>query len=52
MVLFSVKPAVFDLVLTMAIVLYLGTIYLVIQKFPVLYVYACALTISQKEKVG
>ncbi|XP_069689048.1 BOS complex subunit NCLN [Periplaneta americana] len=34
---YSVKPAVFDLFLTIAIAIYLGLIYFVIQKFPVLY---------------
>ncbi|XP_044263181.1 nicalin-1 [Tribolium madens] len=46
---YSVKPAIFDLVLTFAIILYLGTIYLFVQKFPALYSTACSLT-SNKPK--
>ncbi|RZC38981.1 nicalin-1, partial [Asbolus verrucosus] len=34
---YSVKPAIFDLVLTLAIILYLGIVYFLIQKFPFLY---------------
>ncbi|PSN47382.1 Nicalin [Blattella germanica] len=35
---FIVKPAIFDLFLTIAIATYLGLIYLIIQNFPALYV--------------
>lgn len=45
---FSVKPAVFDLILTIAIVLYLGTVYFVIQNFPFVYAKACSLTKAYK----
>jgi hypothetical protein len=41
---YSVKPAIFDLVLTLAIILYLGTVYVLVQKFPLLYSTACSLT--------
>lgn len=48
MFVYSVKPAVFDLVLTAAIVVYLGAIYLVIQKFSIIYNVACGLTAKPK----
>lgn len=44
---YSVKPAVFDLVLTMAIVVYLGCCYLVLQYFPLAYNVAARLTSHQ-----
>ncbi|XP_023025797.1 BOS complex subunit NCLN [Leptinotarsa decemlineata] len=47
---YSVKPAVFDLVLTIAIVLYLGAIYLFIEHFSSLYIIACSLTANRKVK--
>ncbi|CAG9127444.1 unnamed protein product [Plutella xylostella] len=34
---YSVKPAVFDLILTLAIIAYLGVVYLVLQLFPRFY---------------
>lgn len=46
---YSVKPAVFDLILTLAIVMYLGSVYLVIQNFAGLYNVACNVT-SKKSK--
>lgn len=49
---YNVKPAVFDLILTIAIVLYLGTIYFVIQKFPLLYSHACAVTANKNIKTN
>ncbi|KAJ8933164.1 hypothetical protein NQ314_014171 [Rhamnusium bicolor] len=49
---YSVKPAVFDLVLTLAIILYLGAIYLFIDHFSLLYGIACALTASRKVKTN
>ncbi|KAK9892946.1 hypothetical protein WA026_022817 [Henosepilachna vigintioctopunctata] len=45
---YSVKPAVFDLFLTIAIVIYLAVIYLCVQKFSMLYVVACSLTSKNK----
>ncbi|KAJ8925817.1 hypothetical protein NQ315_009667 [Exocentrus adspersus] len=47
---YSVKPAVFDLVLTFAIILYLGAIYFLIDYFPLVYGFACSLTSSKKIK--
>lgn len=47
---YSVKPAVFDLVLTIAIVLYLGAIYLITQKFSMFYSIASNLT--NKKQIG
>ncbi|CAH1116660.1 unnamed protein product [Phaedon cochleariae] len=47
---YSVKPAVFDLILTIAIVLYLGAIYLFIERFSILYSLACTLTVNRKIK--
>ncbi|KAG5889173.1 hypothetical protein JTB14_010813 [Gonioctena quinquepunctata] len=49
---YSVKPAVFDLVLTLAIVLYLGAIYLFIEHFSALYTIACSLTENKKMKAN
>ncbi|KRT85740.1 Peptidase [Oryctes borbonicus] len=48
---YSVKPAVFDLVLTVAIIIYLVIIYLFIQNFPYLYMAACNLTSGKKKEV-
>ncbi|KAL3288856.1 hypothetical protein HHI36_003303 [Cryptolaemus montrouzieri] len=45
---YSVKPAVFDLFLTLAIAVYITTIYFLIQKFPAFYNLACCLTSSAK----
>ncbi|XP_971811.2 BOS complex subunit ncln [Tribolium castaneum] len=47
---YGVKPAIFDLVLTFAIILYLGTVYLFVQKFPALYSTACSLTSSKPKQ--
>lgn len=49
---YSVKPAVFDLVLTFAIILYLGAIYFFVDYFPLLYRFACSLTVNRKVKVN
>ncbi|XP_017786970.1 PREDICTED: nicalin [Nicrophorus vespilloides] len=46
---YSVKPAFFDLILTMGIVAYLVTIYFAIQKFPVFYTIACSITKNKKQ---
>jgi len=48
---YSVKPAVFDLILTLVIIVYLGSAYLVIQNFPGIYRVACSVT-SKKSKVN
>ncbi|KAK9754749.1 Peptidase family M28 [Popillia japonica] len=48
---YSVKPAVFDLVLTVAIIMYLVIVYFFIHKFPYLYVAACNLTSGKKKEV-
>ncbi|KAF5304816.1 hypothetical protein FQR65_LT07833 [Abscondita terminalis] len=45
---YSVKPAIFDLILTLIIILYLGIVYLVIQKFATFYNLACSLTSKKK----
>ncbi|XP_072397376.1 BOS complex subunit NCLN [Diabrotica undecimpunctata] len=47
---YSVKPAIFDLVLTIAIVLYLVIIYFLIERFPALYKIACSFTANKKIK--
>lgn len=47
---YSVKPAVFDLFLTIAIVIYLGVLYVVIHNFP--RVYSLATRISVKSKTS
>lgn len=46
---FSVKPAIFDLILTLAIIVYLGSVYLIVQKFPSLYSAICSITASKKK---
>ncbi|XP_022904622.1 BOS complex subunit NCLN [Onthophagus taurus] len=46
---YSVKPAVFDLVLTCVIVLYLLGVYAFIQKFPSVYSAVCNLTKGRKK---
>lgn len=46
---YSVKPAVFDLVLTFAIILYLGGVYLFMQYFPCIYSAACLVASSSKK---
>lgn len=46
---FSVKPAVFDLVLTIAIIIYLGAVYLFMQYFPNIYLMACKLASKKVE---
>lgn len=45
---YSVKPAVFDLFLTIAIVLYLGIVYLAVHNFPRLYSLAIRLFVKNK----
>lgn len=45
---YSVKPAFFDLILTIGIVGYLVAIYFAIQHFPVVYTMACSATKKQK----
>ncbi|KAK5647400.1 hypothetical protein RI129_002292 [Pyrocoelia pectoralis] len=45
---YSVKPAIFDLILTLVIILYLGCLYLFIQKFPNIYNAACSVTFKKK----
>lgn len=45
---YSVKPAVFDLFLTIAIVLYLGVVYLVVHNFPHVYTLATSLSVKSK----
>ncbi|XP_015600107.2 meckelin [Cephus cinctus] len=47
---YSVKPAVFDLFLTIAIVLYLGIVYLAVHNFP--HVYSLATSLSVKTKTS
>lgn len=47
---YSVKPAVFDLVLTIAIVLYLGAVYLFMQVFPHIYSLTMKLSADKKQK--
>lgn len=47
---YSVKPAVFDLVLTIAIVLYLLLIYALIEYFSLFYNLACTFTVNKKMK--
>ncbi|XP_025835580.1 nicalin-1-like [Agrilus planipennis] len=49
---YSVKPAVFDLVLTIVIVLYLSIVYLVVLKFPYIYVISCNLISYKKVKAN
>lgn len=45
---YSVKPAVFDLFLTIGIILYLGILYMVVHNFP--HAYALATRLSAKSK--
>ncbi|XP_033207085.1 nicalin [Belonocnema kinseyi] len=45
---YSVKPAVFDLFLTIAIVLYLGIVYLAVHNFPRVYALATRLFVKTK----
>ncbi|XP_063982340.1 BOS complex subunit ncln [Diachasmimorpha longicaudata] len=45
---YSVKPAVFDLFLTIAISLYLGMVYLIVHKFSHLYNFAVHMTVKNK----
>ncbi|KAF5304722.1 hypothetical protein FQA39_LY09499 [Lamprigera yunnana] len=45
---YSVKPAIFDLILTLMIVFYLGVVYLLIHKFPIFYIMACSITTKKK----
>lgn len=47
---YSVKPAVFDLVLTIAIILYLGAVYLFMQAFPSIYSLTMKLAADKKQK--
>ncbi|KAJ9573916.1 hypothetical protein L9F63_008715, partial [Diploptera punctata] len=47
---YSVKPAIFDLFLTIAITIYLGLIYLIIQNFPLLYTTVSKFISSKKVK--
>ncbi|XP_045483433.1 nicalin [Harmonia axyridis] len=47
---YSVKPAVFDLFLTVAIAVYLTVIYFFVQKFSLFYEVACSLTVKKKTK--
>lgn len=49
---FSVKPAVFDLFLTFAIIGYLVSVYFAIILFPDLYSAICKLSNSNKAKVN
>ncbi|KAJ8983058.1 hypothetical protein NQ317_013264 [Molorchus minor] len=46
---YSVKPAVFDLVLTLVIILYLGLFYFSVDYFPKVYKIACSLTSNNKK---
>ncbi|KAK6643166.1 hypothetical protein RUM43_004669 [Polyplax serrata] len=48
---YSVKPAVFDLFLTVAIVMYLGLVYLLLNNFPLIYTIVLKL-VSTKKKVS
>ncbi|KAL0129721.1 hypothetical protein PUN28_001763 [Cardiocondyla obscurior] len=45
---YSVKPAVFDLFLTIGIILYLGILYIIVHNFP--HAYALATKLSAKSK--
>ncbi|XP_066589257.1 BOS complex subunit NCLN [Prorops nasuta] len=45
---YSVKPAIFDLFLTIAITIYLGLIYIIVHNFPKLYFVAAKLSIKNK----
>ncbi|XP_076167862.1 BOS complex subunit ncln [Ptiloglossa arizonensis] len=47
---YSVKPAVFDLFLTIAIIVYLGILYVIIHNFP--HAYSLATRISVKNKTS
>ncbi|CAH1114348.1 unnamed protein product [Psylliodes chrysocephalus] len=47
---YSVKPAIFDLVVTIGIILYLLVIYLFIDRLPSLYNLACSFTVNTKIK--
>lgn len=46
----SVKPAVFDLFLTIAIIAYLGAVYLIVHNFS--HVYNLATRLSSKSKTS
>ncbi|CAH0550977.1 unnamed protein product [Brassicogethes aeneus] len=46
---YSVKPAVFDLILTLAIVMYLAVAYFAISYFPNMYNAACTLTAKKMQ---
>nr|CAH7736006.1 unnamed protein product [Callosobruchus chinensis] len=48
----SVKPAVFDLILTLVIIVYLIAIYLFVDKFPIVYSFVSSLTESKKVKTN
>ncbi|XP_031849029.1 BOS complex subunit ncln [Nomia melanderi] len=45
---YSVKPAVFDLFLTIAIVIYLGMVYVIVHNFPHAYSLATRLSVKNK----
>ncbi|XP_020288705.1 nicalin-1 [Pseudomyrmex gracilis] len=47
---YSVKPAVFDLILTFGITLYLGVLYLIVHNFP--HAYSLATRLSTKSKAA
>ncbi|XP_025156888.1 nicalin-1 isoform X1 [Harpegnathos saltator] len=47
---YSVKPAVFDLFLTIGIILYLGILYIIVHNFP--HAYSLAIRLSAKSKVA
>ncbi|XP_032679555.1 nicalin [Odontomachus brunneus] len=47
---YSVKPAVFDLFLTIGIILYLGILYIIVHNFP--YAYSIATRFSAKSKTA
>lgn len=47
---YNVKPAIFDLVLTLVITLYLVGVYFAIHKFPFVYSAACSLISNKKVK--
>ncbi|KAK0161188.1 hypothetical protein PV327_009686 [Microctonus hyperodae] len=45
---YSVKPAIFDLFLTIAIIVYLGMVYIIVHKFPVAYSLIARMTMKNK----
>lgn len=45
---YSVKPAIFDLFLTIVIVVYLGMVYLVVHKFSLIYSLTAKMTVKNK----